>query len=492
MGKATSRQTAWAVAIALVIAAGYLGWQVRHLGGFSYGYDEGVYAQSAWLVQAGHGLFSEVFSSQPPLFVASLAGVFALSGPSMPAARLLVILFSLLALGGVGLAAWKGNGLLAGIFAMALLAIDPNFILYSRVSESDVPSVSLAAAAMGLICVYQIRGRRLWLVGAAILFSLGLFAKLLVAPAALGLLAGILLHHFAGERRGDSGRAEKAAVDLGLLVVIVGLPWVGMIALYGINAPLDQLVTFHLRSQAVYPPNLLDNLREVVSFTSVDFGLLLLTIFGLGVLVVSRRLLGFLPIVVWLVATWLFLLDQAPLFSHHVVAVLPPLAALSGAGLSQGLAALGPIRTGYLKQAGAFALPALAAIAIVIYLAGLPRLVNFNLRSGIPDKPVEQEASAYLAAVTASNRYVISDEQMIPFAAGRMVPPNLTDTSTVRRDTGYLSPATLIQETEDSNAQAVVFWTGRFQSVPGYLDWVKNHYELARSFDESRQIYIKP
>lgn len=491
MDKAVLRRTAPALAT-VVIIAGYLVWQAGHLGGFSYGYDEGVYAQSAWLLQSGHGLFSEIFSSQPPLFVSSLAAVFALTGPSMPIARLLVVLFSLLSLGGVGVVAWRGAGRAAGALAIALLAINPNFILYSRVSEADIPSVSLAATAIALATIYQWRGKRWWLVGSAILFSLALFAKLLVAPAALALVLAVLLRHFSDDQKERRGAARKAVLDLVLVAALVAVPWVATMAIYGPETPMDQLVTFHLRAQEVYPPSLLENLREVTSFALVDPGLLALSLFGIVTIALKKRLLTFSPVLIWLAGSWLFLLDQAPLFSHHVVAILPPLAVLAGAGLKEGLLSVAQVWSIRGPRLRMYALPAVTSVLIVIYLAGVPRLLTLSSRSGISSKAKEETAVTFLAGVTASGRYVVSDEQMISFAAGRMVPAGLTDTSSVRIDTGYLPVATLIKATEESDAQAVVFWTGRFLDLPGYLDWVKSHYRLARSFDDSREIYVKP
>ena len=60
--------------------------------------------------------------------------------------------------------------------------------------------------------------------------------------------------------------------------------------------------------------------------------------------------------------------------------------------------------------------------------------------------------------------------------AGRTVPPQLVDTSSVRIASGQLSASYLEHIFLDSRADAVVFASGRFDRVPGFRDWIDDRF----------------
>ena len=78
-----ARHLPWDVWIALGIGALALVLRLAPLGAFSAEYDEGVYWQSLRALAAGHPLYSQVFSSQPPLFLALLLPVFVIFGQTL-------------------------------------------------------------------------------------------------------------------------------------------------------------------------------------------------------------------------------------------------------------------------------------------------------------------------------------------------------------------------------------------------------------------------
>ena len=73
-------------------------WRAPHLDPHDWDYDEGINLMKALLVGRGYHLFSEIWSDQPPLLTITLAGLFRATGPSVAAARVLVMLLSALLL----------------------------------------------------------------------------------------------------------------------------------------------------------------------------------------------------------------------------------------------------------------------------------------------------------------------------------------------------------------------------------------------------------
>src|SRR5947209_1248187 len=119
-----------ATAIVLLSAAFYLWWEVVHRGVFAYNQsiyavddaDEWRYTACSRLVEHGYGLFSQVFSAQPPVLFVTLAGGMRLFGDSIGGARWSTIVFGAIALAATAWITWMLAGPVAGGIAALLLA----------------------------------------------------------------------------------------------------------------------------------------------------------------------------------------------------------------------------------------------------------------------------------------------------------------------------------------------------------------------------------
>jgi len=112
------------------LTIGFTIWQLFHLGGFRWDWDEGVYLLTARTVAVGHRLYSEVFSMAPPLFIASLNLAFWAAGETVAAGRAVIVLYSALGLLGVGLLAREWGGRLAGLSAVLAWQSHRTFTFY--------------------------------------------------------------------------------------------------------------------------------------------------------------------------------------------------------------------------------------------------------------------------------------------------------------------------------------------------------------------------
>src|SRR5579859_5937204 len=121
-----------------------------HLSALTDNYDEGVYWSSLRAMRDGYGLFTPVFSSQPPFFLLSLYPLVALFGPTQFAARLGVVGFSLLGIAAMYLLARRLGGPWVAIAAALLLTCDYVYLLQSQTIEAEAPSVALMIVAVAL------------------------------------------------------------------------------------------------------------------------------------------------------------------------------------------------------------------------------------------------------------------------------------------------------------------------------------------------------
>ena len=150
----------WALGILIALFAL---WQVNHLKGFNWGYDEGVHLMIARLVWSGYKPYSEVSATQGPLFVYSIALGFGLLGTSAAACRLVTVFYAVIGLMAVALAAQELGGWLSSLSAVVLLMLAPEFGRLSKAAMADVPALSMAALAILSSLRYLTTGRRGWL-----------------------------------------------------------------------------------------------------------------------------------------------------------------------------------------------------------------------------------------------------------------------------------------------------------------------------------------
>jgi hypothetical protein len=493
---------AWVVTALWIIAIGCRVWP---LGTPAMDYDEGVYWASLRAESMGHPLFSSVFSSQPPLFLDGIYPFYLLFGQSFEAARAAVALYSLLGVAAIWLAAWALGGRWCGALALALLAFEPRYLTQSYTLQAEAPALAFATAsvALAIFAVRQPPGRRRGSLaaasGAALMLGVAvkLFAVVAVVPIALVLLApaGPALLDASGKPRWPSratlGPALRAAVpDLAwaaagaaLALVLVLLPFAGRWpALY------EQVIRFHLAAGQVTHQSLLDRVSVILDSGS-DLPVLALG-GALAMWALARRWWRVLPPGAWLAGSLLLLLQQQPLFIHHLALLMPPaaltIAVVVALAIEEGSAPTPSERQGErnLLARGA------AGAALLVLLLGLGVGLN-GVRHAALARNHSLGPAFVLAAATAPDDLVITDEQYVAGLADRNVPPSLVDTSYVRVQAGYLSATQLEAEASSSQVRAVLFYSGRLNRVRGFRAWVAANFVLARTFGPDQALYVK-
>jgi 4-amino-4-deoxy-L-arabinose transferase-like glycosyltransferase len=295
-------------------------------------YDEGVYWQSLRALVAGHHLFSEIYSSQPPGFLLLLWPFFSLLGQTLLAARVGVLLFCLAGL----LAAYRIGSLLAdrrvGLLAMAVLAADPLSLRESVALQADGPAIALALISLALALEARVPGRRpallLFLAGG--LLALGILVKPLAAAAGPPLLLALLV--------APGGARDRLR---SLVPAAAG----GVVAAAAILLPLrpewgpmwEQTVAFHLVARGI-PVGGLD-----LYTAETELPLLVLALAGFTVSFRHAPRLAALA-GLWAACSALMLAAQRPLWPHHLMALSAP-AALLGAAIPRRSAGRYPCRS---------------------------------------------------------------------------------------------------------------------------------------------------
>ena len=111
--------------------------------------DEGVYWQSLRAMSAGYHLYSQIFYSQPPLFLISIYPFYELLGSTITSARVGIATLTLLGLFSAYLMgrAFGGRGI--GIATVLLLMVTPIYLEQAHVLRAEGPSTGLMVLAVG-------------------------------------------------------------------------------------------------------------------------------------------------------------------------------------------------------------------------------------------------------------------------------------------------------------------------------------------------------
>jgi hypothetical protein len=479
--KRRDRLSQWALGVLLAV---FVLWEANHLKGFSWGYDEGLYLTIARLVSSGYKLYTEVSHPHGPLLIISIVSAFKVLGMSAAAARFVIVLYATIGLLIVALTARELGGWVSGLSAVALLMLAPEFFRLSRAAMPDIPASSMATLAIMSSVRYLRTGHRRCLLLAGFAFGVGCLFKLIIVPALLPLGLAVLCFHTRTERLRSW---RKLVSDVAWVSGAAMLPALVCMLIYNPQVLYKYLVTPTVQARTAFPLEAAANIRWIGEYLLDNIGLSLLALWG-TFLLLARRSANAVIVIVWGAVVLLALIFQTPLFFHHMSTLLFPMAILGGYVIEDlGKRLCCPRRPGVQWMGVPFLLD-LAAVAS--YIFALPMmLADYKLLLAAPTTGRQEDAVRFISSLTWPEDWIATDDPAVAFWADRNVPPPLTDPSVRIINAGCLTDEQIISVTEQYQPWAVISISDRFLLVPRYLEWVKEHYRLVKSYDETAHIY---
>jgi hypothetical protein len=208
-----------------------------------------------------------------------------------------------------------------------------------------------------------------------------------------------------------------------------------------------------------------------------------------------RRAWTLLPLTLWLLAVVIFLLAHHPFDPSDAVWLVAPLAALGGQGIAL-LAARASNQSGRLKSANVRQSPALVTYGVLIALglalftgAWISAADNFHATAATADTRILMAFS--LATRTLPNDLVATDDPYVAGLAGRVITPEVVDTSRVRVSAGALTAQQLEAIITRTDTRTILFTGGEFDALPGFRAWTEANFTLAEDFGDGRALYLK-
>jgi hypothetical protein len=445
-------------------------------------YDEGVYWESLRAMQAGGVLYRDVYDSQPPLFLLSAYPVFEGLGRSLFAARASCVLFSFAGLAGAWLCGRAVAGVRGGAIATLLALTSVAYLGMSQTLQAEAPATGLSWLAAGIAFVARELPMRRRLIAASLagaLLAIAVLCKLLAVAAIVPVVAC-----FALARRDAAASVGASRAALGGCVAGFALAFaLGVLPFANDGESMwRQVVLLHGGGGADRAAALLANLTTVAAALATPLGAA--AIAGVAVAVRARARIDTLGVVVaWLAATVLALACVVPLFPHHLVVLVPPLATLAAFGALPARAD-DPREVAIRSGAGA-----VVALCALLGAFGCATWFTRDRRlDALPDNVAVRAAVHAIDRWIAPGRRVVTDAQFAAALAGRDTPPWLVDTSSARIRAGQLPASGVLAATTTPDVGGVLLFAGRFDALPGLRAAIARRFVLRADLGNGREL----
>jgi len=474
----------WA-ALAACVVVGFGVWQAWQIAAApypaQYDYDEGVYAETAVAAARGERLYTEVFLSQPPVLIDVLRAVYRVGGATLPTARGAVLLLVILWLPALFVIPAATGRPRAGALAVCAAVGSAAFATAAHTVQMDGPSEALSAVAIALGVLGSRGEALLWWGAAGATWALAVLTKLTAFPTLVPLvLVALTAPRVVGTFPAPHARlARLAATFVGAAVGAV--PFLPSVWTPAFAA---QAVRFHLAAGHAIGIAPAANLAAEARFLTGAWPLTAAAAVGVWATLRALRAPGHdawlsRVCVVWLGAEAAALIAITPLWPHHFVLLLSPLALLAGAGADAALA-----RSSAIPRHAVAVAAAAAVLAYVVAGAG-PAATRGN-------SALLRRAAQTLVRFVPADGTVLTDDPVVAFLAGRRVPAGVIDTSLVRIASRGLTEDTLDAALSDGAVRAVVLWRGTFRrAFPGFVARASTRFALAQREEGGRLLLLE-
>jgi len=459
----------WSLAIVL-----FLIWPLAHLGATAWDNDEGLYLQRAALANAGHPLYVETLIDKPPLLVWLLQAAFKLAGNTITAARLTILVQTLMGFMSTSLIAWLLWGKWAGVATAWTMLGFSELIVRANVIMPDLPAAAWSSLAVVLALSFRKSGKHRWLflAGTAYAGALLIHPLLIYTGVPMGValvLPGSVLHR---------SRSERSASWIDLAVVLSALAGTLLLCLSTVDsrAFIDWVIksNYDAISQRL-SSNIGSNFRLMIAHLATMEGLVAFAVTS-SLLVcatsIGRRRSTVLAS--WWLGAFVTLLLCSPTWPHYLILLTPPLFITAGGGigtLHQWMTTNQGDRPRAVWLRASLAIGAITAGTLFV-VQSIPNLAHeLTWRYGEWSE-ASLAAQRLIRRETAPGTYIATDDPFLAFNAGRLILPSLAEGSFKQITTGRLRPQDVVREVLEYQTPLVFFATGQIEHLPGFEQWV--------------------
>jgi hypothetical protein len=386
----------------------------------------------------------------------------------------------------VGVMARQLWGRWAGVAAMTVLLGLPEMPVRAHVVMADLPPMAFALVALDAAILFQFRGRRGWLV----LSGAALVGALLIHPLLIYTTLPLTMILFLPDLLLPTDRPTQRVTWLDLLYFVAPVLIVGLLTLAAVDR--RSFFTWVLQSnyEATSSVPLRHNWSMMTSYLESNWALLGLSVASAVTVAIAPKKRGAVAIIAaWWLATFAILMACSPLWSQYLVFLAYPLAILTGGGVVATGRWMGRLRR------GGQVWPCVVCTVLMVLL-----VISFGVdrwqktRPDLLDGPEWSSdlvgARAFVETAVPRDGFVATDDPLLAFAAGRLVPPPFTEATKKQIELGNFTAKDATEGMLRYGVQAALFSTGRLIRLPELEEWIDQVAIERREFGELRAYWL--
>jgi hypothetical protein len=271
----------------------------------------------------------------------------------------------------------------------------------------------------------------------------------------------------------------------------VALAMFGVLVWYDLPSLIPSAFEMRLAMRSAFRETFAQNVSVIPEFWQGNMPLILLAGYGL---VGRHRQHGlFWTMLAWLALIIVTLLVQVPLHEQHLQLLLPVLTIMTGLGVGDLLRSLrqahapGSLRLWLWRGLGVVLLAWYVGYFWQIGNEFAPLRRTTTMPLGEDDRMLAE----YLQRFTSPNDCLVTDNLILAFFAGRLVPPDLAEVSSARLRSGYLTYDELVSATEAYGCQIVAPVAKRLHRTRhDFVEWAKGRFVGLWLYDGETEVLL--
>ncbi|MBN2144783.1 MAG: glycosyltransferase family 39 protein [Candidatus Aureabacteria bacterium] len=425
----------------------------------SYGADEDFDVMKPFLMDSGYSLYKDIWNDQPPVFSYILWAWLKIWGFSLPAARILITLFSSALLLALYSAVKMINGRKGAWFSMLCLILSPYFLQMSSIVLIGMPAMSLLMISYALAVYYEKQGTLFSFLGSLIFFVLAAGTKLM---ACLGLPFLIIIW-IMGERNHGALKLSNFLWILSALFLLSSYYFLLK----------DQLLDTHVMARHRIGGY---HFRTILSWIYSQSYCLLAACFIFLKFFQLKKTVALMSLC-WFICTLVILLLHRPVWHHYSLFLSVPLCLCAGIGFNEMI----QMKKQILASLGLLGIGLVLGGSIPSHLKKYREIHDLTYQEHAP----LMECVWFLKNVPTSGP-VFTDRPIIAFQAGKCVIPELCVYSLKRFYTGYLNDDYLTEALKKYSPDVLLFYNPVPMNYSKLIHYIHAHYVSSYSPDGSK------
>lgn len=423
--------------------------------------DEGIYLTSFLLVDKGYSSYKETFFSQPPGFILAVYPALNLLGKTLPMARLIVGLWSIIGLLAIIWIGFELENKWLGLLTIGLLYLIPYYTNQTLVLQSDLIVTTFSLLSLASFLRFINLKKTSWFIISCIFFNFAFWTKFEIT-----LIPALVVVLYLKNKR-------QLLSYLGIFILISTIYFLIAIAPFGIKDVFTNTILYRIQSAK----NTGFNPLELIYLLKTDLILFSCVLLEIFFVLTNRKKLNtsLLFILIWSFSTLIFFYFYRPLFDHHLAILSIPTSLLTIS-----------IFFDLIKKEKLQFIAISAIFALAIY----QQINLISKASSSLLSPEQKQAVAFIIKNTQTNDLVVSDETVLNAVSNRLPPPWLSDLSYVRIYSGSLDSYTFNEVIKRSKPKLIISWNGRLKTLKNFEKTLEmENYKKTADFGNGKILY---